>query len=330
MGYIAQTRDLTKQYLSYGRVLSDYRPIGNTLYQPGMNVQLVPQDQQVYPDEGTVAPSGIAAGQALVSGVVCEVWPGFSGAGLPQTFLSPSSAALARGTQGVLLVVRGFCPAVLVDGSGTGAVALANGTILIPSRATAGYAQGAAAVPAVGMGTVGVAMLPSTGFGAAIGVNAALSQAAQTATVALPAAGDVINLTIQTQYSAGAPGVAQTATYSYTVLAGQTAAQVATAFAAQLNGNAGFAAYYVASAVGAGITVAVNGLSTPFLVTYGTGSTVTNQFSVSLSGSLGNSISFATSVNAPGGTTFTAGGATLAGGAGFKGYIPAFITGADC
>ena len=330
MGYIAQTRDLTKQYLAYGRILSDYRPVGNALYQPGMNVQLVAQDLQQYPDEGTVAPTATAAGQPLVVGVVCEVWPGFSGAGLPQTFLSPNSTALARGTQGVLLVVRGFCPSVLVDGSGTGAIALANGTILIPSRATAGYAQGASAVPAVGMGTVGVAMLPSTGFGSAVGVNAALSQASQTATVATPAAGDVLNLTLQSQYSTAAPGVVQTSTYSYTVLAGQTAAQVATAFAAQLNGNAGFNAYFVASAAAAVLTIAVNGLSTPFLVTYGSGSTVTSQFSISLSGSIGNSITFAASVTGPGGTTFIAGGAALAGGAGFKGYIPAFVTGADC
>lgn len=329
MGYIAQTRDLTKQYLSYGRVLSDYRPVGNALYLPGMNCQLVPQEQQQYPDEGTVAPTLTAAGQPLVCGVVCEVWPGFSGAGLPQTFLSPSSSALVRGTQGVLLVVRGFCPAVLVDGSGAGAVAIGNGTILIPSRATAGYAQGANAVPAVGMGTVGVAMLPSTGIDSAIGVGA-LVQASQTATVATPAAGDVLNLTIQAPYSTAAPAVIQTATYNYTVLAGQTAAQVATAFAAQLNGNAGFSQFFTANAAAGVITVAVNGLSTPFQVTYGTGSTVTNQISVSLSGSVGNLITFAASVTGAGGTTFVAGGATLLGGTGFKGYLPAFVTGADC
>ncbi|MGB8965745.1 MAG: hypothetical protein WCB99_08905 [Candidatus Cybelea sp.] len=329
MGYQQQTRDLTKQYLSFGRVLNDWRPIANTTYLPGMNVQLVPLDQQQYPDQGTVQPSGTAVTTSLVVGVVSETWPGFSGAGLPTTFLSPNSVILARGTQGVLTVEQGYHPAVLIDNSGTGAAAITNGSLLIPSRATAGYAQGISTFPAGGdMATVGTAMLPSTGIGGTIGTGV-LAQASQTATVATPAIGDVLNLTIQMPYTPGAPGVVQTQTFSQTVTS-TVVATVGSAFAAFLNGQAGFAQFYTATAAAGVVTVAVNNLATPFQVTFGSGSTVTSQFNIGLSGTAGNTITFASTASGPGGTSFLAGGATLAGGTGYKGSIPAFITGANC
>lgn len=331
MGYQQQTRDLTKQYLSFGRVLNDFRPIANTLYAPGTVCQLVPLDQQVYPDQGTVAPTPATGTPSLVVGVVSESWSGFSGAGQPATFLSPSSSALVRGTQGVLLVEQGYHPSVLIDNSGTGAVAIGNGTLLIPSKGTAGYAQGASAIPTTGdMGIVGNAMLPSTGIGSTLGTGA-LVQASQTATLTVPVAGDVINLTIQMPYSQAAPGVVQTTTYSYTILPAQTPTTAGAAFAAQLNGTPSFAQFYTVSSTVGVMTVVVNALSNPFLITFGSGSTVTGALSVGLSGSVGNSITFACSASpAPGGTTFVAGGATLTGGTGYKGAIPAFLEGANC
>lgn len=337
MPYIAQTRDLTNQYLSYGRTLADYRPVAGTLYALGMNCNLVPQEQMVYPDAGTVQPTPIVTTQqSLVVGVVCEVWPGFNLTGIPPapptpqqppSFMSPSSIRTARGTQGVLMVVRGYCPSVLVDA--TAGVAIGNGTLLIPSATTAGYAQGSSSAPTVAMSIVGGAMLPSSGFGSVIG-NGALVQASQTATVATPVAGDVLGITLQMPYSSAAPGIPQTQTFFYTVLTGQTATQVGTAFAAQLNGSAGFAQFYTASAAAGVITVAVNANATPFAIYLGLGNIVTGQWNISLSGIVGNSITFAVSKTGLGTTTIAAGGATLAGGAGFKGYIPAFITGADC
>lgn len=335
MPYIQQSRDLTKQYLSFGRNLSDYRPIANALYLPGTNCNLVPLDQQVYPDQGTVQPTPIVvAQQGLVCGVVSEVWQGFSPTNTPTnalqtpTFQSPNSILTARGTQGVLLVVRGHHPGVLVDT--TAGVAIGNGTFLIPSATTAGYAQGATTVPSLAMSTIGGAMLPAAGLGSVIG-SGSLAQASQTATIAgTVTAGDVLTLTLQYPYSPTNPGVPQTQNFSYVVLPAQTATTAGTAFANQLNGNAGFSQFYTASSAAGVMTIAVNALATPFLITVGSGNIVTGQWAVSLSGSVGNSITFAAAKTGPGATTFVAGGATLAGGVGFKGYLPAFITGADC
>lgn len=337
MPYVQQTRDLTKQYLQYQRTLNDYRPVANTTYTPGLCVQLTSEAGSQYPDVGTVQLPGITAGQSMIMGVVWEAWPGFSGAGLPLTYTSPANVTtLQRGTTGVALVVRGFHPSVLVDQSGTGAVTITNGVLLIPSRATAGYSQGANTAPTVGFATVGAASLPLStdlpSFGNSL-TAAALAQASQTATVAgTPAAGDVLTVTIQTQYNTANPGVAQTVPISVTLTAA-TAVSVTTAaaaLAAALNANALFAnpgGYYTATPAVGVVTVAVNALSSPFLVTSGSGTYVQGQWTLGLSGMLGNTITFACS--AVGASTLTAGGATLAGGTGYKGTVPALITGAD-
>lgn len=337
MPYIAQTRDLTNQYLSYGRNLSDYRPVAGTTYALGMNVNLVPQDQMTYPDAATVQPTPTAAAQqSLVVGVVCENWAGFNLTGIPPapptpqqppSFTSPSSIRTVRGSQGVLLVVRGYCPAVLVDAT-TGS-AIGNGTLLVPSATTAGYAQGATTAPIISMGLVGGAMLPSSGMGSAI-AGGALVQASQTATIATPQAGDVISVTLQMPYSSANPGVPQTQTFSYTVKTTDTTATITgNSFVTFLNGTGAFAQYYIATNAAGVVTIAVNALATPFPIYVGFGNIVTGQWNISLSGMIGNSITFAATKTGLGTTTIAAGGATLAGGAGFKGYIPAFITGAD-
>lgn len=342
MPYITQTRDLTKQYLQYGRSMQDFRPIAATTYNPGYVVQLVSQGSMVYPDEGTVQLPGTGASQSLIMGVVADTWPGFAGAGLPGTYLSPTNVTtLERGTVGVLVIVRGFSSGVWLDQSGTGATAVTNGTILIPSRATAGYAQGTATVPSVGFGTVGAALLPISGDSPNFAYNtipaaASLVQASQTATVGgTPAAGDILTVTIQSPYTTAAPGVAQTTSISTAPL---TAAQAtstttaATALAAALNASGLFSTtlgYYVATSSAAIVTVTVNGLATPFQITAGSGTYVQSIWNIGLSGAVANAITFACSVSAGSGSTLTAGGSTLASGTGFKGQIPALITGSD-
>lgn len=339
MPYIQQTRDLTKQYLQYQRTVNDYRPTTSTTYTPGFVVQLTSEAAGQYPDMGTVQLPGTAAGQSLIMGVVWEAWPGFSGAGLPTTYTSPSNVTtLQRGTTGVAVVVRGFHPSVWLDQSGTGAVTVTNGVLLIPSRATAGMAQGTATAPTVGFATVGCASLPLSGDSPSFGNSltaAALAQASQTATVAgAPAVNDVLTVTIQSPWTTANPGVAQTTAISVTLTSAQavSATTAATALAAALNANPLFSTvngYYIATSALGVVTVTVNTLSTPFLVTSGSGTYVQGQWSIGLSGMVANTLTFACSVSAGAGSTLTAGGATLAGGTGFKGQIPAFIAGAD-
>ena len=329
MGYQQQTRDLTNQYLSFGRVLNDFRPVAGANYAPGTVVQLVALDLQVYPDMGAVAPTPASGTPSLVVGVVCESWVGFSGAGLPTTFVSAASQSQVRGTQGVLIVEQGYHPSVLIDNSGAGSTSIANGVPLIPSKGTVGYAQSTAVIPPLGdMGLVGNAMLPASGFGASLG-SGALVQASQTATIATAQIGDVITLTLGAPFSEGAPGVPQTQTFSFTTTSASPTTN-AQAFTNALNGNLGFSQFFTASFAAGVMTITVNALGTPFLVTYGTGRTVTSKFSLGLSGTLGNAITIACAALGPGTTTFVAGGATLAGGTGYKGAIPAFITGANC
>src|SRR5215472_7522694 len=277
MPYQVQTRDLTKQYLQYARQINDFRPVANVTYTPGLCVQLTSQVGEQYPDEGTVQLPGLTANQAGIVGVVWEAWPGFSGAGLPTTFVSPANVTtLQRGTSGVGVVVIGYHPSVLIDQSGTGAVAITNGVMLIPSRATAGYSQGTATAPTVGLALVGMAVLAlstdSPSFGNSLGAGA-LAQAAQTATVTgVPAVGDILTVTIQIPYTTANPGVAQTLTISTPPLTSGQAASVTTAAAAlvaTLNANSTFAQYYTANNAAGVVTVAVNALSPLFQVTAG-------------------------------------------------------------
>jgi len=335
MPYQVQTRDLTKQYLQYARQINDFRPVANTTYTPGLCLQLTSQAGEQYPDEGTVQLPGLTANQAGIVGVVWEAWPGFSGAGLPTTFTSPANVTtLQRGTTGVAAVVIGYHPSVLIDQSGAGAVAITNGVLLIPSRATAGYSQGTATAPTVGLALVGMAVLAlstdTPSFGNSLGAGA-LVQASQTATVAgVPTVGDAYTVNIQIPYTTANPGVAQVLTINVPPLTAGQAASVTTAAAAvvaALNANATFATYYTASNAAGVVTVAVNTLSSPFQVTAGSGTYLSGQWSVGLSGTVGNAITF--SVSVVGVSTFTAGGATLAGGTGFKGAAPAMITGYD-
>lgn len=331
MGYILQTRDLTKQYLQYTQELLDFRPSANQQYPPGTVISLAPLDQQQYPDQGTVIPTPVVASTGItlpppnVVGVVAQQWPGFNGAGLPATFTSPPnvvSPSGVRGTQGILAVIRGYAPAVRIDASA--GETIANGVLLVPSTVTAGCAEGADEAPTVGFGLVGSAYLPGSGIGSSI-TSAALVQANQTATITTPAAGDVINLIIQNPYSDSQPGVPQTVMYSMPITTGMTATTAAAAFAAYLNGIGGFSQYFTATSAAGVVTVAVNALSNPFYVNYGAGQTVSGGFAISLSGQIGNYITFATSVSGSGGTGFAAGGATLTGGAGFLGTIPALV-----
>lgn len=335
MGYILQTRDLTKQYLQYTQELLDFRPWSAQQYPPGTVCMLAPLDQQQYPDQGTIIPTPAASTAAVptlppynIVGVVAKQWPGFDGAGFPPNFTAPQNVIApggTRGTQGVLLVIGGYSPVIRVDATAGGAIT--NGTLLVPSTTTAGCAEGAEAgeeTGVLGYSTVGSAFLPAAGIGSSIAVGA-LVQATQTATIATPAAGDVINLTLQMAYSDAAPGVSQNVTYSMPITSGMTATTAAAAFATYLNGIPGFAYYYTATSAAGVVTVAVNALSNPFYVNYGWGQNVTGGFAISLSGQIGNSMTFATSVSGSGGTTFAAGGATLTGGAGFRGTIPGLV-----
>lgn len=315
MGYLAEARDLTNQYKSYGRILSDYRPINGVLYSPGMNCQLVAQDLQVYPDAGTIQPTPPAQ-RSKVVGVVSEAWPGFAAQapGLAYTFTSPTDASTPprlRGTQGILCVVQGFHPTVLVDGSG-GSSPITNGTILVPSAVSPGYAQGSATLPIVGMGQVGVATLPS-------GVTypaTALTQA-------------TLSFTGSPSFSLG-----NDATLLITLPNGALltvpviGANASSAIAAAINGRPEFARYFTATVPSLGqIFITVNGSGT-FMQTYRLPTGQTAEYQVSLSGIVGNQV-IAQMVR-PNGTVTPAAPTPLAGGAGYRGVVPAFITGALC
>ncbi len=323
MPYGAQTRDLTNQYRAYDRVLDTFRVLGGVNYQPGLCVALASMDQQTFSDETTVGLAPAAANQQLIMGVVAETWAGFNGSLGAPSFLAPANAALMRGTVGVDVVTQGFHPAAFVDGSGTGAAAIVNGTPLIASRATPGYLQGGSAVG--GLGTAAIAMLPATGIGSSI-TAAALAQATATDTLTgAPAAGDTLSVTIQAPYISGSPGVAQTLTFTTPPLTAGQAASVTTAaaaLAAYLNAQPAFAQYFTATSALGVVTITVNGSSSPFLVTFGSGS-VANSFSIGISGMVANSLSFA--VSSTGGTISTASGATLAGGTGYKGTLPVYV-----
>lgn len=305
----------------------NYRPVANTTYTPGALLQLVSVDEQVAPDFMTVQLSTNAASVANCVGVVSQSWPGFSPS---DGFVSTSGTeSLVRGTQFVKATVKGAAP-ILVDQSGTGAATIVNGSPLIGSAASAGYAQGASRAAAISGGSqvVASATLPASGIGSSL-TAAALAQASQTVTIAgTPAAGDVITVTLQSPYTTANPGVAQTIAFAAPALTTAQAASVTTAAAAvvaYLNSTPAFSTFFTATNAAGVITITVNALSAPFLVTFGSGTTVTGQFSIGISGMIANSLSVAAS--AVGGSTATAGGSTFAGGTGYKGLIPAIING---
>ena len=325
------TTDTTSNNLpNYGsQGIENYRPLAATTYQIGAVLQIVPVDQQVAPDFMSVQLCAAGASVANCAGVVSPAWAGFSPS---DGFVNTSgNETLVRGTQFIKAAIKGASP-ILLDHSGTGAVTVVNGSPLIGSAATAGYAQGASRAVAISGGSqvIATALLPSTGIGSSL-TAAALAQAAQTITIAgTPAAGDVITVTIQAPYTSANPGVAQTIAYAAPALTTAQAASVTTAALAvltYLNAQPSFSQYFTATQAAGVITITVNALSTPFLVTYGSGTTVTGQLSIGISGMVANSLTIATSVSAGAGSTSTAGGANFASGTGYKGLIPALIEG---
>ena len=234
-------------------------------------------------------------------------------------------------------VTQGFHTGVLVDQAGTGAVTLTDGLGLVACGAsgTAGFMQGIGVAAATPLTVIAEALLPSSGIGSSI-TAAALAQASQTATIGgTPAAGDTLTVTIQTPYISASPGTAQTTSWT---TPGLTTAQAvstttaATALAAYLNTQPSFTAWFVATSSTNVVTVTVVAATFPGnpmlwnvnFVGPGIGGIVEpNFFKITLSGMIGNSLTFACA--ATGGSTNTAGSTTLAGGTGFQGYIPAWV-----
>src|ERR1700676_1243121 len=319
--------DYGNQYRSYQRPERGYRAVAAVTYTPGSVLQLVSADLQVFPDAKSVALPGTGANPQKVAGVVSELWNGFNGNIPPTTYASAASFAGVFDLPYIRAVTEGFHPAVFLDQSGTGAVTLTDGLPLIPSRATAGYAQGAAATYAGGAsGVVGSALLPASGIGSSL-TAPALAQASQADTLTgTPAAGDTLSVTISAPYIRTAPGVAQTITWTTPPLTTAQAATVTTAALAlltYLNAQASFNQYFVATQAAGVVTITVNALSNPFAVNFGTGTTVASEFTIGISGMVANSLTFA--VASTGGTVSTAGAANLAGGTGYKGTVPAII-----
>lgn len=315
-------------------------------YIPGIACGMVAVDSQILPDFQTVQPLAAGTTTPLFAGVVQPGWGGFdSGSTRNTSYTSPTTQLNARGTSYIPLIVKGiaYC---WVDQAGSGAVSITNGVPIVSSRNTAGYGQGVALSTATARSSlIGNANLPASGIGSTL-TAAALAQATQTFTVAgTPAAGDVLTVTIQAPYTALQPGTVQTFTVSVT-LNSTTAASVTTAAAAlvaALNANPYFAVqsihgvgtptpYFIPATNAAGVvTVTVNTLGNPFLVTGGSTNvagvaTQQYQYYISISGAVANSLT--TTASATGGSTLTAGGATMSGGTGYKGICPALIYGA--
>ena len=322
-------------------------------YVPGIALGMVPIDSQIFPDFQTVQP--LAAGTTTPGfvGVVAQAWNGFDNAGtLNASYISASSSTNIRGTQYIKSIIKGISY-VWIDGSGTGAVDITNGVQIVSSRVTAGYGQGVALSTATPRGgLIGAAVLPATSFPAISSVTtlkaAALAQASTTWTLTgTPAAGDTITITIQAPYTAGQPGTAQTFSV-VTTLTATTAVSVttaATAVTANLNANPYFAVqsvhgvgnpppYFTATSSAGVITVTVNGLANPFLVTGGTTNAAGTaqeqwQYNAYISGAVANGLT--TVGTATGGTTNTVAGATFNSGTpgtGFKGKVPILVYGA--
>ncbi len=339
MGSATSVSDFGSQYVDYERGTRKYRPaVASTVYSPGIALQFSSQDIQPYLDEKGVGLPGTGANQHSLVGIVAQTWNGFGGSVSPGNYTSPANLApgLLRGTQYIDAVISGFHPGVLIDQSGTGAVTIVDKLPLIASRATAGYLQGGSTSAPNGISAfAGNAAIASTGIASSI-TAAALAAATQTDTIAgTPAAGDTLSVTIQTPYIDSAPGTAQTTTWTTPALTTAQAVSVTTAAAAlvaYLNAQPSFSAWFTASNVAGVVTVTVNNFSVTspmlFRVNYALGGVLGSGFNISLSGMVANSLTFA--VAATGGSTATAGAATLTGGTGFKGYLPALVGCVGC
>lgn len=333
-----------------------YRPSNavNT-YIPGIACGLVAVDSQILPDFQTVQPLAAGTTTPLFTGVVQYAWGGFDNAAVRNTsYASVSSQLNVRGTQYIPLVVKGIAY-VWIDGSGSGAVDITNGIQIVSSRSTAGYGQGVALATATARSSlIGNANLPASAFPTVSSVTtlkaAALAQASTTFTVGgTPASGDVLTVTIQAPYTDLQPGTAQTFAVSVTLNAttAVSTTTAATALAAALNQNPYFAVqsihavgnpppYFTATSSAAVVTVTVNTLANPFLVTGGStnaaGTAVEQwRYYVSISGATANGLTTVAAVSAGAGSTLTAAGATFNSGTpgtGYKGLCPILVYGA--
>ncbi len=339
MGSATSVSDFGSQYRDYERGTRKYRPaVASTVYSPGIALQFSAQNLQPYPDQKGVGLPPASANQQSIVGIVSETWVGFGGSVSPANYTSPANltAGLLRGTQYIEAVISGFHPQVLVDQAGTGAVTIVDKLPLIASRGTAGYLMGGSVSAPNGISAfAGNASLPASGIGSSI-TAAALAAATQTDTITgTPAAGDTLSVTIQTPYVSSAPGTVQTTTWTTPPLTSAQATSVTTAAAAlvaYLNAQPSFSAWFTASNVAGVVTVTVNTFSVTnpmlFKVNFGSGSTESSFFTISISGMVANSLTFA--VAATGGSVATAGAATLTGGTGFMGYLPALVGCVGC
>lgn len=327
-------------------------------YTQGIACGLVAVDSQILPDFQTVQPLASGTTTPNFVGVVRTGWAGFDNQGaLNGSYLSVASQTNVKGTQYVPVTIKGI-EYVWIDGSGTGAVDITNGIQIVSSRTTAGYGQGVALATATPRsGLIGSANLPATAFPAISSVTtlkaAALAQASTTYTIAgTPAAGDVLTATIQAPYNDLQPGTAQTFVVSVTLNAttAVSATTAAVALTAAFNASPYFAVtsyhgqtaaggiypYFTATSSAGVVTITVNALANPFLVTGGTtnasGTAVEQwRYYSFISGATANSLTTVAAVNGGAGSTLTAAGATFNSGTpgtGFKGKCPVLVYGA--
>jgi hypothetical protein len=324
---VPQTRDLTKNSFAPNRITDNLRPVPGAAYPAGTVLQLVPQDSQAYIDTLTVQPVAPAQRAPMLIGAVPAEWAGggFDGLGNPT-----AAASGARGTQMVEAVIYGAAH-VLIDQSGANAATLTNGIPVTSSEVTTGYGEGTAAATAYANAILGYASLPAAGFGSSL-TAAALAQATVTFTIAAPAAGDTIGVTIQVPYIQDSPGVAQTRTVSV-VLTAATAATATTAALALLtaiNADPVLGKMMVATQVAGVITCTI--LGTYIFAVYPASQWVNAAipFNVkplvyTLTGMLANTITTVAVASGGGGTTNVASATTFLNGTGYKGFVSVFL-----
>jgi|HubBroStandDraft_4_1064222.scaffolds.fasta_scaffold00042_57 hypothetical protein len=313
-------------------------------YIPSILCKISAVDSQILPDFQTVQPTAAAANESKFAGVVQAPWNGFDNQGLlNSSYISVASQLNLRGTVYLPLQIKGIAYVWVDQSAGT---TLTDGIPLTSSANTAGYAQGvakASALPTI----IGITNLPASGIGSSL-TQAALAQATAVFTIAGSAwqSGDVIAITFQIPYTDLQPGTAQTFTVS-TTLNATTAASATTAAAAvvaSLNANPYFAVttihalgtpypYFTAANAAGVITITVNNVANPFLVTGGS----TNAAGVALeqwrfytyiSGMVANSLTATSTYTQAGGSSGTISSpATFSGGTGYKGKVPALIYG---
>jgi hypothetical protein len=327
VGYTVQARDLTEQYRSYGRIMSDYRAVPGLTYNPGMICGLAAQDQQIYPDQATATPaSQNVAFQMRLLGCVAEDWPGFAtpGPGLSYTNIGPAATPSVRGSQGVLLVVRGFHPAITIS-TGGGTPNVVDGTILVPGN-TRGNSWGAVAIGARGIndGVTAIAMMPKTGPITSIPAGAGtFTQASRVVTIVGGSLGDIMGVTLTLPNG-------ETQTYQIPVGSyGFAASQPGFSLRQGLQADAWFNKYFnVTTATGTQITITTGGgqMLVPYTTKYGT----TADFQITLSGAIGNLVGISVFKLGPGGTSISVPGANFVNGLLYQGTVPGFIIGGLC